>query len=40
MRAATCGFIGSSRMTKSASNRYPSPYLHIDARGKRTRWKG
>lgn len=22
------------------SNRYPSPYLHIDARGKRMRWKG
>ena len=22
------------------SNRYPTPYLHIDARGKKTRWKG
>ena len=22
------------------SRRYPSPYVHIDARGKRTRWKG
>jgi hypothetical protein len=22
------------------SRRYPSPYLHIDARGKRSRWKG
>ena len=22
------------------SKRYPTPYLHIDARGKRTRWKG
>ncbi len=22
------------------SRRYPTPYLHIDARGKRTRWKG
>ena len=22
------------------SNRYPTPYVHIDARGKRTRWKG
>jgi len=22
------------------SRRYASPYLHIDARGKRSRWKG
>ena len=22
------------------SKRYPTPYLHIDARGKRMRWKG
>ncbi len=22
------------------SNKYPTPYLHIDARGKKTRWKG